>query len=215
MSKLIAKFDTSNIKIDNRTCCSKGVTVSFVVSNMVPGSQYRCTLNNIGSGEVVFKPNNFLITGIQQSETFIIGMEASGSRVATIQMSLVNIDDATEKAEDICSVECGNPQYLTVSFTEPNQTIVCGNEPNNIVAELGNLIAGHRYRYTFEPLNTQDSVFLSFLPQNGSITAGDENININSIVKYNGNNKSVIIKLTVVDDYNNFSQTVLGTLRCN
>lgn len=215
MSKLIAKFDTSNIKIDNRACCSKGVTVAFVVSNMVPGSQYRCTLNNIGSGEVVFKPNNFLITGIQQSETFIVAMEASGSRVATIQMSLVNIDDATERAQDICSVECGNPQYLTVTFTDPNQTIVCGNEPNNIVAELGSLVPGHRYRYTFEPLNAADSVFLSFLPANGSITAGDENININSIVKYNGNNKSIIIKLTVVDDYHNFSQTVLGTLRCN
>lgn len=215
MSKLIAKFDQNNIKINNRSCCSKGVVLSFTVSNMIPGDQYRCVLTNIGSGETVFKPNDFFITGIQQSENFIVAMETSGSRVTTIKMSLVNVNNNAEKAEDICSIECGDPQYFTSLFTEPNQTIVCGNEPNNVVAELRDLIPGHRYRYSFEALNNQDSVFLSFLPQNGNITAGDTNININSIVKYNGNNKSIIIKLTVVDDYNNFTQTILGTLKCN
>jgi hypothetical protein len=215
MSKLVAKFNQTNIKINNRSCCGKGIVLSFTVANMIPGDQYRCTLTNIGSGEAVFKPNNFFITGIQQSEDFVVAMETTGSRVNTIKISVYNTSNPSEKAEDICSIECGDPQYLSLTFTDPNQSIVCGNEPNNIVAELRNLIPGNRYEYSFEPFNLSDNVFLTFLPTSGNITAGDANTNINSIVKYNGNNKSVIIKLTVTDAYNDYSQTILGTLKCN
>ena len=215
MGKLTVKFNDTNIKITNKTCCPHGIPVEFVVENMIPGEQYNCSFANIGSGDIVFKPNNFKITGIQTSETLVIVMEMSGSRVNTVKVNVTNVDDNTDKAEDIVSIECGNPEYFSVSLLEQNQVISCGGVPNSIIAELSNLMIGHRYSYQLSTLNPSDATYLSFFPSSGSLLAGDTSLNINSIAKYIGNNNSVIMKLSVSDPFNNFNKTILGTLKCS
>lgn len=215
MGKLTVKFNNTNIKITNKTCCPHGIPVEFTVDNMIPGEQYNCSFTNIGSGNIVFKPNNFKITGIQTSETLVIVLEMSGSRVNTVKVNVTNMNDETDCAEDMVSIECGDPQYFTVSLIEQNQNIVCGGTPNSIVAELSNLITGHRYSYKFDTLNPADATYLTFVPASGSLMAGDTSLNINSIAKYIGNNSSVIMKLTIDDSFNNYSKTILGTLKCS
>jgi hypothetical protein len=215
MGKLTVKFNDTNIKIANKTCCPHGIPVEFVVENMIPGEQYNCSFINIGSGNIVFKPNNFKITGTQASETFVIVMEMSNSRVNTVKVNVSNVSNNGDKAEDIVSIECGDPQYFSVSLIEQNQNILCAGVPNSIVAELSNLIIGHRYSYEFSTLNPSDLTYLGFFPSSGNLLAGDTSLNINSIAKYTGNNNSVIVKLTVQDPFNNFNKTILGTLKCS
>jgi hypothetical protein len=215
MGKLKVKFNDTNIKITNKTCCPHGIPVEFIVENMIPGEQYNCSFANIGSGNVVFKPNNFKITGIQTSETFVVVMEMSNSRVNTVKVNVTNVTNSQDKAEDIVSIECGDPQYFSVSLLEQNQNISCGGVPNSIIAELSNLVIGHRYSYEFSTLNSSDSTYLGFFPASGNLLAGDVALNINSIAKYTGNNNSVIVKLTVQDPFNNFNKTILGTLKCS
>ena len=215
MGKLTVKFNDTNIKITNKTCCPHGIPVEFTVDNMVPGEQYNCSFTNIGSGNIVFKPNNFKITGTQASETFVIVMEMSNSRVNTVKVNMTNVVDNSDKAEDIVSIECGDPQYFSVALLEQNQNISCAGAPNSVVAELSSLVIGHRYSYEFSALNASDITYLNFLPSSGNLLAGDTFLNINSIAKYTGNNNSVIMKLSVQDPFNNFNKTILGTLKCS
>lgn len=215
MNKLIVKFDQHNIKIQKRNCCAHGVIVPFVVQNMVPGAQYLCTFSNISNGLINFKPNNFKITGIQQSETFVAALEMKDARVHIVKIRVQNINNSNDVAEDIMTIECGEPQFFDVVFAQQNQTIKCVNQPNNVIAELTNLIPGNRYSYTLAALNDSQATFLSFLPSSNTITAGGTNTNINAIVRYSGNAKSVIIKVTVTDQYNNFTKTAFGTLTCS
>jgi hypothetical protein len=215
MGKLTVKFNDTNIKIPNKTCCPHGIPMEFTVENMIPGEQYSCSFTNIGSGNIVFKPNNFKITGTQASETFVIVMEMSDSRVNTVKVNMTNIANNNDKAEDMVSIECGDPQYFSVSLLEQNQNIFCAGVSNSIIAELSNLVVGHRYSYQFSTLNPADETYLSFFPSSGNILAGDSSLNINSIVKYTGNNNSVIIRLAVQDPFNNFNKTILGTLKCS
>jgi hypothetical protein len=42
MGKLKVKFNETNIKITNKTCCPHGIPVEFIVENMIPGEQYNC-----------------------------------------------------------------------------------------------------------------------------------------------------------------------------
>jgi hypothetical protein len=215
MNKLIIKFEKHNLKIEQRNCCGHGIIVPFVVQNMVPGSQYLCTFTNIGSGIINFKPNNFRITGVQQSETFVAALEMRDSRVHIVKIRVQNVSNSNDVAEDILTIECGNPQFFDVVFAQQNQTIKCVNQPNSVVAELTNLIPGNKYSYVLSALNESQGTFLSFLPSTNIITAGGINTNINSIVRYSGNSRSVIIKLTVTDQYNNFTKTAFGTLTCS
>jgi hypothetical protein len=215
MNKLIVKFDKHNIKIQRRNCCAHGVIVPFTVQNMVPGAQYLCTMTNISNGLINFKPNNFRITGIQQSETFVSALEMKDARVHIVKIRVQNVNNSSDVAEDIMTIECGDPQFFDVVFAQQNQIIRCVDQPNNIVAELTNLIPGNKYSYTLSALNDSQSIFLNFLPSTNTITAGSTNTNINSIVRYSGNAKSVIIKLTVTDQYNNFTKTAFGTLTCS
>jgi hypothetical protein len=215
MGKLTVKFNDTNIKITNKTCCPHGIPVEFIVENMIPGEQYNCSFTNIGSGNIVFKPNNFKITGIQSSETFVIVMEMSNSRVNTVKVNVTNVANSADKAEDMVSIECGDPQYFSLSLLEQNQNISCAGVPNSIIAELSNLVIGHRYSYQFSTLNPSDLTYLQFLPSSGNLLAGDTSLNINSIAKYTGNNSSIIMSLTVQDPFNNFSKTILGTLKCS
>lgn len=215
MGKLKVKFNDTNIKITNKTCCPHGIPVEFIVENMIPGEQYNCSFANIGSGNIVFKPNNFKITGIQTSETFVVVMEISNSRVNTVKVNVTSVTNNQHKAEDIVSIECGDPQYFSVSLLEQNQNISCEGVSNSIIAELSNLVIGHRYSYEFSTLSPSDSTYLGFFPSSGNLLAGDTSLNINSIAKYTGNNNSVILKLTVQDPFNNFNKTILGTLKCS
>ena len=104
MSKLSVKFDNTNQKITNSDCCSKGIILSFKVDNMVPGVQYNCMLDNIGSGTAIFKRNNFNITGTQISESFMVVGELKDSRVHVIKITIVNNNDPANIVEDILTL---------------------------------------------------------------------------------------------------------------
>jgi hypothetical protein len=214
MSKLSVKFDNTTQKIDNPDCCPKGVILSFKVENMVPGVQYNCSLSTIGSGSAVFKPNNFNITGTQISESFMVVAELKNTRVHVIKVSIVNNNDNTDRVEDIMTLECGQPKFLAASFEQNNIIIDCGGFDNSLIGKITNLISGNRYAYSFSALDSRESGNLKFSPPSGTVIATTDVENINTLVQYSGRSKSVIVKLTVTDSYNNFSDSTLATLKC-
>lgn len=214
MSKLSVKFDNSNQQIDNPECCPKGVILSFKVENMVPGVQYNCFLSTIGSGSAVFKPNNFNITGTQVSESFMVVAELKNTRAHVVKVSITNNNDNTDKVEDIMTIECGQPKFLSTSFEENNIIIDCGGFDNSLIGKITDLVPGNRYSYSFSALDPRESGNLKFSPASGTVIATTEVENINTLVQYSGRSRSVIVKLTVSDSYNNFSDSTLATLKC-
>lgn len=214
MSKLSVKFDNTSQKISNPACCPRGVTLSFTIENMVPGVQYNCVLSNVGDGSAVFKPNNFNITGVQVSENFMAVGELKDTRVHVIKATITNINDPTDKVEDMIIVECGDPKFVVTSFEENNVIIDCGGYDNSLIGKMSNLVLGNVYSYSFSASDSRESGNLQFSPASGTITATTDIENINTLVKYSGRSKSVIAKLTVADPYNNFSDSTLATLKC-
>jgi hypothetical protein len=181
---------------------------------MVPGVQYNCNLSNTGSGTAVFKPNNFNITGTQIVESFMVVGELKGSRVHVIKVTITNNNDPTDKVEDIMTLECGQPKFVTTSFEQNNIIIDCGGPDNSLIGRASNLLIGNRYTYSFTPLDTREVGNLQFMPASGTLIATTESENINTLVQYTGRSRSVIAKLTVTDSYNNFSDSTLATLKC-
>ena len=214
MSKLSVKFDTINQKINNSDCCPKGIILSFKVDNMVPGVQYNCTLEDIGGGTAVFKPNNFNITGTQISENFMVVAELKDSRVHVIKITVVNNNDQANIVEDILTLECGDPKFFNVSFEQNNVVIDCGGYDNSLIGKVDNLITGNRYNYVFSTINANESGNTKFTPASGTIIATTDIENINTLVGYAGRSRSVIVKLTITDQYNNFTNSTLATLKC-
>ncbi len=214
MSKLSVKFDNNNQKVDNADCCPKGIILSFKIDNMVPGVQYNCSLSTVGSGSAVFKPNNFNITGTQVSESFMVVAELKNTRAHVVKVSIVNNNDSSDKVEDMLTVECGQPKFMSTSFEQNNVIIDCGGFDNSLIGKVNNLMSGNRYTYVFSALDSRESSNLQFTPASGTIIATTDIENINTLVKYSGRSKSVIAKLTVSDAYNNFSDSTLATLKC-
>jgi hypothetical protein len=214
MSKLSVKFDNANQKITNSDCCSKGIVLSFKVDNMIPGIQYNCMLEDISGGVAVFKPNNFNITGTQISESFMVVGELKGSRVHVIKITIVNNNDPNNIVEDILTLECGDPKFFDVSFEQNNVIIDCGGYDNSLIGRIDNLITGNRYSYTFSTINANEGANTKFTPASGTIIATTDIENINTLVGYTGRSRSVIVKLTITDQYNNFTNSTLATLKC-
>ena len=214
MSKLSVKFDNANQKITNSDCCPKGIILSFKVDNMVPGVQYNCTLQEISEGTAIFKPNNFNITGTQISESFMVVAELQDSRVHVIKITLVNNDDPTNVVEDILTLECGDPKFFNVSFEQNNVIIDCGGYDNSLIGKVDNLMTGNRYNYAFSTISSNEGANTKFTPASGTIIATTDIENINTLVGYAGRSRSVIVKLTITDQYNNFTNSTLATLKC-
>lgn len=214
MSNLSVRFTEKKIFVDNYQCCPRGVVVSFDIENVVLGGQYRCTFSNVGDSDVVSKPQNFKITGIQPIENFSAVLELSKSRMHIVKITVENMNNSSDVAEDILTIECGPPNFVEVQFSTKNNAILCNNDPHNLVAELSNLVVGNTYEYSFEPINPAELSNIVFLPSSGSFRANSTNQNINTIVKYNGVSDSVLIKMIVMDHYNDFSNSALATLTC-
>lgn len=214
MSKLSVKFDNTNQQIQNADCCPKGIILSFKIENMVPGVQYNCMLDTVGSGTAVFKPNDFNITGTQVSESFMVVAELKNTRAHVIKVTITNNDDPNDKVEDMMTVECGEPKFVVTSFEQNNLIIDCGGFDNSLIGKMSNLMNGNRYNYSFSALDSRESSNLQFSPASGTIIATTDVENINTLVRYSGRSKSVIAKLTVTDLYNNFSDSTLATLKC-
>lgn len=206
------KFDSPPI-ISGAECCKHGVAISFTLENMTPGTQYVCSLSNIGKGSIIFKPENFTVTGTSVSEQFVIIGEFQDNRSNIIKLTVSDYDAPDEYVEDILAIECGPPKYLQATFDPKEYFFEIPDTYVSLISEILDVIPGNSYNFEFSTFKNSESIYTTFSPATGTIIPSENTININSLVKYNGPSKSVILKLKVIDSFNDYSDTVLVTLK--
>jgi hypothetical protein len=206
------KFDASP-SVSGAECCKHGVKISFTLDNMTPGTRYVCTLSNIGKGSVTFKPETFIVTGTSVSEQFVVIGEFRDYRSNIIKLTVSDYDVPDEYVEDILAIECGQPKYLQATFDPKEYFFETPNTYVSLISEVLDVIPGNTYNFEFSTFKNSESIYTTFSPATGIIIPSETNMNVNSLVKYNGPSKSVILKLKVIDPFNDYSDTVLVTLK--
>jgi hypothetical protein len=206
------KFDASPL-VSGAECCAHGVKISFTLENMTAGTKYVCSFSNIGPGSVIFKPETFTVTGTSVSEQFVAVAEFRDYRANIIKLRVYEEDLDGDYVEDILPVECGTPKYLQVTFNPKEYIFETPDTYISLISEIIDVMPGNNYHYEFSTFANSESIYTTFSPPSGSIVASDTTMNINTLVKYNGPSKTVIIKLKVEDPFNDYSDTVLVTLK--
>jgi hypothetical protein len=206
------KFDASP-SVSGAECCKHGVKISFTLDNMTAGTKYVCSFSNIGKGSVIFKPSTFVVTGTSVSEQFVTVAEFKDYRSNIIKLSISEYDLPDEYVEDILLIECGPPKYLQATFDLKEYFFEVPDTYVSLISEILDVIPGNAYNFEFSTFKNSESLYTTFSPATGIIIPSENTININSLVKYNGPSKSVILKLKVVDSFNDYSDTVLVTLK--
>lgn len=206
------KFDAPEV-VSGAGCCKHGVKISFRLENMTAGTKYICSFTNIGKGSVIFKPQTFVVIGTSVSEQFVIIGEFKNYRSNIIKLSVAEYDLPDEYVEDILAIECGPPKYLQATFDPKEYFFETPDTYVSLISEILDVVPGNPYNFEFSTFKNSESIYTTFSPATGTIIPSENNMNINSLVKYNGPSKSVILKLKVIDSFNDYSDTVLVTLK--
>lgn len=217
MNKLTVKFDEKLIKIDNPRCCNDGIVCSLNLENMTIGKNYLCEFSNIGPGTIFFRPQSVIVSANTSNKTIAFALELNGTRYGIVKASITNQDNPNDKAEDIISIECGQPTLFNIEFDPATLTIGDSDSCSDnklIVAYIKDATIGKTYSYQFaSPDQLNGSCQL--IPSSGSIIAGDKTQNIGTIFKYTGINKVVALTLTVTDVSDNNVSRIETLIDCN
>lgn len=116
--------------------------------------------------------------------------------------------------EDILTIQCGEVSGHTVAFTDATLDMVdkvpC-NSAKHIIAVINNAKIGREYAYSF---TFPDSSFTTVIPQSGTIKAGSNQQNINTVHSYTGSLKKVDLKLDVIDLIDNIRTNTSISFDC-
>lgn len=204
------------IELDSEQIKCQRIVVSAIAHNLEPGRRYQLSYSLTNSNNQIFTPSSEIFYASKTTQKFSTIASVNAAEIYIMKV-LIQKMDSVVAASDMITVKCGvitscPTEAVPITLSEyvrfenkPVFTVIppyrCDSQVG-LNAQIYNAKLGSEYFYTFSSVNSSPTDLISFIPNSGSIIAGDSTQNINCITKFLGKSGLYSVKVTVTNSDN-------------